>query len=523
MDKSKSRSGGGRTFLLGMFSKSSSSSQDNEESAAVEEIITPKSIDVYTTVNDDGDRDPEELPFDFQDNKDKDNSSSLGDDDLSTFSSKHSATFLQNNKWRIIAFLVCLAVFLMAIAAVALTFGILHAQQSDTVLFAGIFNKGGKDTDTNASASTKVPTQNDPFPPAFAPLVATPSPTVGNVFAPSYDDVKLPPPTAPPTESDPLADVKADLLAIIANVSSASLADLEETSAAPTTTTTTFDSTPQQLAYDWLINDPSYWNYTDTTLIQRWVLATFYYSTDGDAWDTDVFPPDVQLGKAAWLNYSSECLWESTNQGANGDVCNDNGEIFALHLRNVGLNGTLPEELGLLTSLEIIFANGNPDLYGTIPTQLGLLTDLEKLQLSNNGVEGTLPTEIGAWTRLSVAGFGNNELVGTMPTELGLWTSLVTLGVQGNELTGELPSEMGRLIRLENLSMEHNRFTGTIPLQWENMASLESFSVQKNYLTGDMPEDLCYMKDLDVLMADCRNDNLYCWCCTECFTPRPKN
>jgi hypothetical protein len=498
MDKSKSRSG--NTFLMGLFSKTYSTSQEEPEqsSEAVQEI-TPKSVDIYTTVGDPEEPSPPHFEFDDR-----------------------SVTFLQKNKRKIIHFTVCLAIFLLAVAAVTLTFSLLHAQENNVPLFDNIFG-----------TQTIPPDSGDTFPPAFAPLLATQSPTVAAEKADPPTVTNTPPPQVPPTvtpTSNSLTKVKSDLLSIIANRSEASLRYLEESVVNKESThgsAVTVPTTPHSSAFEWLINDPYYWTYTQATKLQRWVLAVFYYSTGGDDWKTENFPPTFQLGKAPWLNYSSECLWESTNKGSNGDICNDptesasndtmaHADIFALHLRNVGLNGTIPEELNLLTSLRIIFANGNAALRGTLPTELGRLSQMEKLQLSNNGVEGTIPTEIGTWTQLRVAGFGNNAMEGTLPTELGLWTNIVALGMQGNLLSGTLPTEYGQMNQIESVSMERNQLTGTIPWQWTNMESLVSFSVQNNLLTGDMPEDMCYMNDLDELIADCASA-LYCWCCSECF------
>ncbi|KAL3920979.1 MAG: hypothetical protein SGILL_002992 [Bacillariaceae sp.] len=366
MDKSKSRSGS--TFLLGLFSKSSGSDSRDE---VEDDNPTPKSVDIYTTIGGgEEDCDPE--------------AQSLGDD-----STAHSISILQKNKWRIIYFSICLAIFLLAIAAVALTFSLLHAQENDEPLFENIF--GGSDSDNNPTP--QMPSQNDPFPPAFAPLVATDSPTLASVVegggaapTPLISKPQAPPTLAPTV--DPMTDIKVDMLTVITENSAASLMDMEPVvyESSEGEAIEVLPDTPQVKAYQWMINDPSYWSYTNATKLQRWVLAVFYYSTDGDNWRRENFPSAFQLGKAPWLNYSSECHWESTNKGTNGDICNDpilantnttdsdatlpHADIFALHLRTVGLNGTIPTELSLLTSLRIIFANGNA-ISGTIPTEMG--------------------------------------------------------------------------------------------------------------------------------------------------------
>jgi hypothetical protein len=68
----------------------------------------------------------------------------------------------------------------------------------------------------------------------------------------------------------------------------------------------------------------------------------------------------------------------------------------------------------------------------------------------------------------------------------------------------------------ESLTMERNFFSGTIPWEWENLWQLQSFSIQENSITGEMPNEICSLDQLEYLKADCV-DEMYCWCCTECY------
>ena len=54
----------------------------------------------------------------------------------------------------------------------------------------------------------------------------------------------------------------------------------------------------------------------------------------------------------------------------------------------VGLDTTIPTEIGLLTSLTSLKAELN-FLYGTIPTEIGLLSQLQELMLFANSLTGT--------------------------------------------------------------------------------------------------------------------------------------
>ena len=62
-----------------------------------------------------------------------------------------------------------------------------------------------------------------------------------------------------------------------------------------------------------------------------------------------------------------------------------------------GLGGTLPTQLGRLSSLQWLTIAGSPSLSGTLPTELGQLTHLERLHIVGSRLlSGTLPTELGA-------------------------------------------------------------------------------------------------------------------------------
>jgi hypothetical protein len=96
------------------------------------------------------------------------------------------------------------------------------------------------------------------------------------------------------------------------------------------------EGSPQQLATTWIIDeDPSFLCPQDPNLIQRYVMAVFYYSTRGDRW-TQCSAPEVfddpeaideaneacmidvpgGQGTNAWLTPSGECTW-------GGLGCND--------------------------------------------------------------------------------------------------------------------------------------------------------------------------------------------------------
>lgn len=63
-----------------------------------------------------------------------------------------------------------------------------------------------------------------------------------------------------------------------------------------------------------------------------------------------------------------------------------------MFLNDNNLNGKVPTQIGLLSSLQA-FAVGDNLLNSRLPTELGLLTELMWLSLELNDFSGTIPTE----------------------------------------------------------------------------------------------------------------------------------
>ena len=98
------------------------------------------------------------------------------------------------------------------------------------------------------------------------------------------------------------------------------------------------ETSPQYRAFTWLsspVDNNSF--LPDDRLIQRFVLATFYYSTGGDDWDSDYL----------WLTNANECLWHSTSSSES--ICDNLNRIVELDLRSNNLAGSLPQELLIIS------------------------------------------------------------------------------------------------------------------------------------------------------------------------------
>jgi hypothetical protein len=93
--------------------------------------------------------------------------------------------------------------------------------------------------------------------------------------------------------------------------------------------------TAQAVAYNWLSNNSMLDSYSDEKRIQRYALATVFYSMNGDVWGNNT----------GWVTDSDECDWFNT---ALGGFCNSEGVVVEFDIMYNELEGTIPDEIALL-------------------------------------------------------------------------------------------------------------------------------------------------------------------------------
>ncbi len=167
--------------------------------------------------------------------------------------------------------------------------------------------------------------------------------------------------------------------------------------------------------------------------------------------------------------------------------------VTSLLLHNSQLTGTIPSELGKLSSLQVLSLHHN-QLTGTIPPELGGLSNLQQLYLNNNQLTGTMPSELGKLSSLQRLSLHHNQLTGTIPPELGGLSNLQQLYLNNNQLTGAIPSELGSLQHLTSLWLSNNQLTGGIPSELGSLSNLVQVRMSLgNVFTGCMPTGLARM------------------------------
>lgn len=236
-------------------------------------------------------------------------------------------------------------------------------------------------------------------------------------------------------------------------------------------------------AFEWLFSNDALEFLTNEKKVQRYALATHYYSANGAAWTSN----------SGWLSNIDECLWATSAFLS----CDGDGQYISLVLDSNNMEGSVPYEIGMLTTLTSVDLSNNA-LSGEIPTSLGRLTMLTSLDLSNNDFTGPIPTTLGLLSNLEVLTLRANSLT-AIPTELGQLFSLQQMYVGENQLVGTISTELGNLQRLTALGLDKNKLTGTLPAEVSKLTLLQVMDLSSNNLSGLVSTGLRNFRDLSFL------------------------
>jgi Leucine-rich repeat (LRR) protein len=99
--------------------------------------------------------------------------------------------------------------------------------------------------------------------------------------------------------------------------------------------------------------------------------------------------------------------------------------------------------------------------------------------LTNNALQGTLPDEIYQLSSLEELLLNYNNFTGSLSTRIGQLQNLQLLYMYQNELSGEIPSHIGQLERLKELALGDNHFTGTLPNELMKLSNLSILALER--------------------------------------------
>ncbi|KAG6696146.1 hypothetical protein I3842_09G132600 [Carya illinoinensis] len=178
------------------------------------------------------------------------------------------------------------------------------------------------------------------------------------------------------------------------------------------------------------------------------------------------------------------------NNSFHGSVPNELSHLYRLKSLDFGFNnfnGEIPSSLGLLSKLQNLFLLGNR-FTGAIPQSLSNMSSLEMIALAFNGFSGYIPSSLFNISTLQAIDLGVNKLSGPMPSILFNMPSLQSIDFYSNELSGILPTDtFNHLPNLQRLQLAHNRFYGGLPSTLFSCKQLQYFSVRSNHFTGRVP------------------------------------
>lgn len=328
---------------------------------------------------------------------------------------------------------------------------------------SGTSNHSTKAPDSSFMPVTNVPTRQ----PVTAPVESTPGPTARGSTSPTTSPVSSAPTASPvsknstqvPTIFQPENSV--ELYRLLANAS------LDNGSAIKSS------GSPQSLAFQWLASSPDLLiSFSGPRIIQRYALATIYFSTDGPRWSDSI----------GWLSEANECSWFTT---ASQENCNAESLFLNLNLGANDLTGVIPNELTMLTSLQSLTLSGGPTRFlgGIIPSAIGAMTKLTVLDLQENSLFGGIPSELGDLKNLEVLNLSLNRLARAIPSDIGRLTLLKSLNLAMNDLTGVIPTSIQSLSQLEKLSLGNNNLGGQVTIR-SSLVMLKEFNVENNRFTS---------------------------------------
>jgi Leucine-rich repeat (LRR) protein len=295
---------------------------------------------------------------------------------------------------------------------------------------------------------------------------------------------------------------------------------------------------PQAQAYDWVLAHPPTEGDFVARQLQRFALATLFYSTDGGNWSVN----------DGWLDPDViECNWYHDEEMKSA-CYNGSQTVTGIGLYDNGIRGTLPSEIALLSSLELLLLDSNdelsgripeslatlpalveiylgwnsftgrlPDLgrgvvyahfwnnqlTGTVPKSYGNLSDIRSMYIQDNALSGTFTEEIwGAWREIEILELSENQLEGTISSSVGVLTSLTQLGMSMNHFSGPLPTQLGMLSDMLYMRMGDNFLTSSIPTEIGGMKSAMYLEFHNNLLNGTIPSQFGLITNLRGLILD---------------------
>ncbi|XP_039835961.1 leucine-rich repeat receptor protein kinase HPCA1-like isoform X2 [Panicum virgatum] len=159
-------------------------------------------------------------------------------------------------------------------------------------------------------------------------------------------------------------------------------------------------------------------------------------------------------------------------------------KLIHLLLDNNNFSGSIPPTLGLLSTLEVLRFDNNPQLSGTVPSNINNLTKLAELHLENSKLTGPLP-DLTGMSALSFVDMSNNSFnASDVPSWFTTLPSLTSLFLENLKISGQLPQALFSLPAVQTLRLRGNHFNGTLTIGSDFSTQLQLIDLRDNEISS---------------------------------------
>ncbi|XP_020086516.1 probable leucine-rich repeat receptor-like protein kinase At5g49770 [Ananas comosus] len=224
----------------------------------------------------------------------------------------------------------------------------------------------------------------------------------------------------------------------------------------------------------------------------------------------ETYPADASTLKSLMTEWKNS----PPNWGKSEDPCGTpwvgvfciNSRVTQLRLFNMGLEGTLSNNIGKLDQLQTLDLSYNQNLGGLLTPAIGNVTKLNMLSLISCSFIGTIPDELGNLGQLTSLSLNSNQFTGRIPASLGKLSNLNWLDLADNQLSGPLPTStngapgLDQLLKAQHFHLNKNQLSGSIPENLFNAnLTVQHVLLDRNQLTGGIPESVGLVRTLEIL------------------------
>ncbi|KAG2615325.1 hypothetical protein PVAP13_3NG063600 [Panicum virgatum] len=159
-------------------------------------------------------------------------------------------------------------------------------------------------------------------------------------------------------------------------------------------------------------------------------------------------------------------------------------KLIHVLLDNNNFSGSIPPTLGLLSTLEVLRFDNNPQLNGQVPSNINNLTKLAELHLENSQLTGPLP-DLTGMSALSFVDMSNNSFnASDVPSWFTTLPSLTSLFLENLKIGGQLPQALFSLPAVQTLRLRGNRFNGTLTIGSDFSTQLQLIDLRDNQISS---------------------------------------